>query len=222
MSNLDLIPTKDTEFNIFQKGVMTPVKANAEVWGVLPALLAVVEQLQTKWEEAFALAEDPMTRTNVAVQTKNLAREEYEKHLRKLIKAYLANNPLVTDEQRVEMGLPVYKQTHSPVPVPTSIPEVVDIDRNTVRRLTISFNDSESKKRAKPFGVQGAVVKWIVGGEYPTGIEVFTNSLLDTKSPITLTFTEQERDQTVYFALAWQNTKGEMGDFGEIHSVKVP
>jgi hypothetical protein len=27
MNNKDFVPKKDTEFNIFQKGVMTPVKA---------------------------------------------------------------------------------------------------------------------------------------------------------------------------------------------------
>ncbi|MDR0982190.1 MAG: hypothetical protein LBM07_02955, partial [Culturomica sp.] len=150
------------------------------------------------------------------------ARNEYEKQLRMLLKSYITYNPKVSDEDKMAMGLPLHKTTRTPVPVPDTVPDVTGIDRNMIRCITLSFRDSGSDHRAKPAGVQGAVVKWIVSDTPPTSIKVFTNSLLDTKSPITLEFEEEQRGKVVYFALAWQNTKGEMGHFGEIQSSVVP
>ncbi|MDR0982700.1 MAG: hypothetical protein LBM07_05610 [Culturomica sp.] len=218
----DVIPGADAQFNTFQSVVVNAVEKNAESWGIPADVVTTTTALQAKWDAAYSAVMNPATKTSAAVQTKRLVRKDYEKQLRTVIKCYITYNPKVSDTERLDMGLPVHKTTHTPVPVPDTVPDVTKIDRNTVRCITISFRDSDSDRRAKPAGVQGAVVKWIVSDTPPTSIKVFTNSLLDTKSPITLDFEEEQRGKTVYFALAWQNTKGEMGHFGEIQSSVVP
>ncbi|MDR0982978.1 MAG: hypothetical protein LBM07_07060 [Culturomica sp.] len=192
------------------------------MWSIPIDALTATTELQTKWEAAYSIVTDPATKTSSAVHLKNATRKEYETQLRMFIKSYITYNPKVSDEDKINMGLPVHKTTRTPVPVPTTVPNVSGIDRNAIRRITISFIDSGSDHRAKPAGVQGAVIKWIVSDTPPVGIDVFTNSLLDTRSPITLEFTDQQRGKTVYFILAWQNTRGEMGNFGEIQSSIVP
>jgi hypothetical protein len=119
------------------------------------------------------------------------------------------------------MGVTVHKTTRTPVPVPTSFPEVTLVDSNTTRRLTIHFVNSDDQSRGKPYGVQGAVVKWKVSDEPITAIRDFTNSLLDTRSPVTIEFADEASGKVVYFALSWQNTRGEMGPFGKIQSAIV-
>ncbi|MDR0982945.1 MAG: hypothetical protein LBM07_06895, partial [Culturomica sp.] len=216
------IPRPDAQFNIWQSVVVNSVEKNAELWLIPADVVTDVAALRAKWEAAYSVVENPTTKTSVAVQAKNSARNEYEKQLRILLKSYITYNPKVSDEDKMAMGLPLHKTTRTPVPVPDTVPDVTEIDRNMIRCITLSFRDSGSDHRAKPAGVQGAVVKWIVSDTPPTSIKVFTNSLLDTKSPITLEFEEEQRGKVVYFALAWQNTKGEMGHFGEIQSSIVP
>ncbi|MDR0981953.1 MAG: hypothetical protein LBM07_01750 [Culturomica sp.] len=222
MSPSDVIPGADAQFNTFQSVVVNAVEKNAELWLIPADVVTEIAALRAKWEAAYSVVENPATKTSVAVQAKKSARKEYEKQLRLLLKSYITYNPKVSDEDKTAMGLPLHKSTRTPVPVPDTVPDVTGIDRNTVRCISISFRDSGSDHRAKPSGVQGAVVKWIVSDTPPTSIKVFTNSLLDTKSPITLDFEEEQRGKVVYFALAWQNTKGEMGHFGEIQSSVVP
>jgi hypothetical protein len=222
MSIHDFIPGTDAQFDPWQSVLLDAVQKSAEMWSIPIDALTATTELKTKWEAAYSIVTDPATKTSSAVQVKNATRKEYESQLRMFIKSYITYNPKVSDKDKMDMGLPVHKTTRTSVPVPTTVPNVTVIDRNTIRCITISFRDSVSESRAKPAGVQGAVVKWIVSDTPPTGIDVFTNSLLDTRSPITLEFTDQQRGKTVYFALAWQNTKGEMGHFGEIQSSIVP
>ncbi|MDR0982449.1 MAG: hypothetical protein LBM07_04305 [Culturomica sp.] len=120
------------------------------------------------------------------------------------------------------MGLPVHKTTRTPVPVPTNFPEIASFDLNIPSRITIDFTAYLSDRHKKPEGVSGAVVKWKVSDVPITEIDEFTNSLLDTKSPITFVFSNNQHGKTVYFALAWQNTKGEMGHFSPIQSSLIP
>ncbi|MDR0982341.1 MAG: hypothetical protein LBM07_03750, partial [Culturomica sp.] len=48
---------------------------------------------------------------------KNATRKEYETQLRMFIKSYITYNPKVSDEDKINMGLPVHKTTRTPVPV---------------------------------------------------------------------------------------------------------
>ncbi|MDR0982908.1 MAG: hypothetical protein LBM07_06710 [Culturomica sp.] len=222
MNKVDFIPRPDAQFNIWQGVWFNSIEKNAETWGIPSDVVLTTSELKTKWETTYSVVENPVTKTSITVQSKNVARKEYEKQVRMVVKYYISYNLKVSDEDKMAMGLPLHKTTRTSVPVPDTVPDVTEIDRNKIRCLTISFRDSGSDHRAKPAGVQGAVVKWIVSDTPPSGIDVFTHSALDTKSPITLEFTEQERSKLVYFALAWQNTKGEMGQFGEIQSSVVP
>ncbi|MDR0982515.1 MAG: hypothetical protein LBM07_04640 [Culturomica sp.] len=222
MSNPDLIPRKDNLFDLFQEICFRSVQTNAEKWKIPAETISAVTAYQKKWTGAFALVENPATRTTITVQSKQLARKDYEAQLRILIKAYIAYNPLISDKERVEMGLPVYKKTRTTVSVPDSIPEITAIDRNTVRCVIVHFCNSENRHRAKPTGVQGVLVRYTISDTRPTGIDDFKHSVLHTKSPFILRFAESERNKTVYFVLAWQTTRGEIGNFGEIQSLNVP
>jgi peptide methionine sulfoxide reductase MsrA len=53
-----------------------------------------------------------------------------------------------------------------------------------------------------------------------------TNELIrtvfDTHTPITLEFEGHDRGKTVYFALRWENTRGEKGPWSAIQSAIIP
>jgi hypothetical protein len=79
-----------------------------------------------------------------------------------------------------------------------------------------------SKSNAKPYGVNGAVIVYAVLDAPPADVSALTRSVLATRTPHILEFTEEERGKTVYVAICWQNEKGEKGPWSEIESAIVP
>jgi hypothetical protein len=65
--------------------------------------------------------------------------------------------------------------------------------------------------KGKLYGYNGAAICYDVPDTPPTESDELRHSLLATKTPYTLTFTEAERGKRVYIALAWQNERGQKG-----------
>jgi hypothetical protein len=107
------------------------------------------------------------------------------------------------------------------IPVPKSLPEL-DIDVVDFRRLKVIFHDMGSDSKAKPYGVNGAVIVYAVLNAPPADVNALAHSVLATRTPHILEFTEEERGKTVYIAICWQNEKGERGPWSEIGSAIVP
>ena len=156
----------------------------------------------------------------MATFEKNEARSIYEPLLRILV-GNLEYNTKVTDEERKEMGITGRSTRRTPVLPPTTYPDFT-VDTGTIRRLTINFRNHNSKNKAKPAGVSGAVIRWAMLDAAPEGLEALINSELDTATPFTLDFVDNQRGKRVYFCLAWQNTKGEKGPWSEIGVAIVP
>jgi hypothetical protein len=78
------------------------------------------------------------------------------------------------------------------------------------------------KSKAKPYGVNGAVIAYAVLDAPPADVSALTRSVPATRTPHVLEFTEEERGKTVYVAICWQNEKGEKGPWSEIESAIVP
>jgi hypothetical protein len=55
-----------------------------------------------------------------------------------------------------------------------------------------------------------------------TEINALTRTVLATRTPYVLEFTEKERGKTVYVAICWQNEKGECSPWSEIESAIAP
>jgi hypothetical protein len=215
------VPRNTAAFNVWQGILVTAISAKHTVFGIPPEEMRKIETVQARWTAAFTAAENPATRTKGSVREKQEARKEYESGLRRLIRAYVAYNPAVTDKEREDMGLPVYGRTHTPVPVPATRPEF-NIDPVDFRRLKIDFRDMGSTGKAKPCGSSGAVIACAVLDAPPVDVGDLVRSVLATRTPHILEFLESERGKTVYVALCWQNSKGQRGPWSEIESAIVP
>jgi hypothetical protein len=91
-----------------------------------------------------------------------------------------------------------------------------------VRRIDVHFQDQGSPFRARPYGINGAVISFDVLDEQPADPEHFSRTTLATRTPYILKFAEEERGRTLYAALQWQNEKGERGPWSEIQSAVIP
>ncbi|MDR3267881.1 MAG: hypothetical protein LBT83_02290 [Tannerella sp.] len=215
----DYIPRKDAELVAWSANFVIQIAGNFMKWDI-PEQEVINLQGVTNNFAAFHAQADSPAKNSIIVMEKNATRKVLVGLIRGLVNFRL-KNPVITDAQRIAMGIPVHDTTRSSIPAPVSRPEI-DINVFDVRRLKVHFHDMGSASRAKPYGVSGAVIVYAVLKAPPASPADLTCSILATRTPYTLAFTEQERGQTVYVAICWQNKKGEKGPYSEIESAIVP
>jgi hypothetical protein len=220
MSN-DYIPASDGKFLVWVKTLFTAVEQNATLWNIDPANFAQILIMITAFETALSKAENP-NRGKADVKAKNDARDALKKAVRKFAKEHLTFNSSISNEERERIGLPVYKTGRTPSPVAKDAPDT-DIDTSQVGRLTVHFFErGSSHKKGKPEGQHGAEIVWLVSDTPPTRWDELIHSGIDTNSPYTLVFENDQRGKTVYFAIRWENTRGEKGPWSSIMSAIIP
>ena len=181
-----------------------------------------VKSLHDDFAAKLKLVEEPATRTSLTVAAKNTARKAFEPAYRGMVKEYLTYNHLVTDEDRRGMGLPIHKTTHTDAPVATKAPDF-DVDTSVIGRVGINFYEKEAgHRKAKPAGQHCVEFAWVLADTPPTRWEELIHSAVDTRSPYTFVFENDQRGKTLYFALRWENTRGEKGPWSEIASAIIP
>jgi hypothetical protein len=189
-------------------------------WSV-PSPQLTLETPLDGFETAFANFADP-NYGKVDMERKKDTRKVVERAFRVYVQAYLVQNPAVSDEDRVAMGIPVYKTTKSKRPLPETVPEL-EVDTGTPRRHKVHYRDKGSGRRGKPEGVAGIEIRWAILDHYPAHINELTNSSFDTASPWVNEFDESNRGKKVYYCGRWEvPVEGGKGPFGEIVEAIVP
>jgi len=221
MSNPDLVPSADADFNVFQSGVVTDTQTNATVFGVLAADITALVALQTTWTNAYAKASNKQNRTAADVQAKNDARTNYEKALRKFIAKWLANNDKVPDAERQRMGLTIKSGAHTPVGAPATSP-IATVDFSTRLQHSVYFVDENTPtSKAKPEGVHGCEVWKKLGNPAPVNETELAFAGVCTRSPFTVYFHGDDAGKNAWYWLRWVNTKGEHGPWSSAVSAMV-
>ncbi|MDR1551895.1 MAG: hypothetical protein LBS69_00305 [Prevotellaceae bacterium] len=215
----DYIPKKDAELVAWSANFGSQVAANARDWDITEKEVTELQNAVDTFAALHAQADSP-SKNSIIVAEKNAARKVLVAVVRSLA-GFRLKNPVITDAQRIALGLHVRDTTPTPVPPPTTRPEI-DIDVLDVRRLKVVFHDIGKDSKAKPYGVIGAVILYAVLDAPPTDISALNRSLLATRTPHIIEFTEEERGKTVYMTICWQNEKGERGPLSEIESAIVP
>jgi hypothetical protein len=178
--------------------------------------------LRDDFAQKLELAEEPATRTKTAVLAKNKARDALEKSLQQDAKEFLQFNRNVTDEDRDNLGLPIYKTTRTPAPVADEAPDV-DVAAAPPGRIELHFFERGSRhKKGKPEGQHCVEIAWLLSDTPPTRWDELVHSVVDTNSPYTFVFEHDRRGKTIYFALRWENTRGEKGPWSEIMNAIIP
>ena len=219
-NNQRSIPAKDADFNVWQSIIAQAALENSDSWLLdTDWLNHQFVPAREAWNEAWTEYENPGTRTPLITAAKQEKRATYEKLLN-VLAGNLRVNTRLTDDDRRSAGIVIRDRKPTPTPVPVTYP-VATIDTSVIRRLTVHFRDSGSATAAKPYGVHGAEIKWLVADEKPT-VEALTNSSFDTRSPYTLEFDDSHRAKTLWICLRWENTRGEKGPWGEMISAIIP
>jgi hypothetical protein len=217
----DYVPTKDGELLVWVKNLFTDVELNAMRWGVNPSSwMHINPPLIMTYDVALAKALNP-NRGTADVLEKNEARDILKTAVRKYVKEFLEYNSLISDDDRKRMGLPVHDPNPTPVPDPDTIPEAA-VKVIAPGALELHVIDSKSGKKAKPAGVHGFEVGWVISDTPPTKREQLMHSSFSTKTPLRMVFDIDDRGKTLYFSLRWENTRGVKGLWSEIINTIVP
>ena len=223
----DWLPSNHTE--LYKQGQLTVehLVPNLEKMGISGANEEWVKKVfclhWDKFSEAYLAWENPTTRTQLITTTFNDAKAAFVPVYRQLYTGLLKNNPSVTDEDLAAMGLPIRSTDKpTPTPVPTTIPDA-DVELPSPGVIIVHFFDKGSKNKAKPAGVHGVEIAWALLEEHPQGDwDKLTSCVFDTKTPYQFTFSGRDRGKKFYFALRWENTRGERGNWSEIYEAIVP
>jgi hypothetical protein len=219
-ANKDYIPVNDAQFREFANNVYHTSEANCDRWGFPMADVHAMSTAVTRWENAYAIASNPATRTTPAVQEKNDARRAYEALLRVFIQGHLQHNPLVTPADLQSMGLPVHDTKPTPKPAPTTAPEVV-VDTSQQMQHTLRVRDAAATTTARPDGVAGFEIWRKIGGDAPLTDAEWTLIGQIPRQPHTLTYQQIEQGLRVYYRLRWVNTRAETGPWSEMVSAVI-
>ncbi len=118
------VPKQDDNFFNFQGNLVNFVVANAVAWGIPAGDVTALTARRASYEPLYTAAQNKTTRSRDDVLAHRQMRKLYEKEIRTLARAYLMNNPLVADTDRVNMGLTVRDIEPSPGKPITDVPIV--------------------------------------------------------------------------------------------------
>jgi hypothetical protein len=219
-----VVPSKDADFDRVSGLVVDDSTQNATQWGIPGTEVTTLTTSHENWHEKYETASNPATRTEGVVAAKNTARDSHETFLRNFLKRWIMSNNAVTDEDHRNMGLPIYKKTRERIPKSNDVPESEGKATDVDGRVSLGWRGRKSDSKANPYG-QKVVVKYVVQplrDPAPTRIDQLVNSLMDSRQPCELSHPEENWGDVLYFATAYQNERGEMGDWSPIGSVIIP
>jgi hypothetical protein len=219
----DIVPDADVEFDAKYKKYCQVV--NQKTTGSTPEWTHIPVSRRTdltdgyaSWYTAYSKLKD--AHTSADVWAKNQAKKDGGHVWRVFNNEFIRYSTVVSEADKIELGNKPHNPP-SPIPDPSTRPEF-SIKILDIMRLAIHFWDQGSASKAKPYGIDGAVIYWAILDHVPAGNEELTNSVLATRTPHILEFIEQQRGKTVYIAMRWQNEKGRKGPASEIQSAIVP
>lgn len=194
--------------NFSQKLSATPLlfHITAEQAGTMAGLVSVFENKLSIWRE-------PTSNSSAASQAKQAARIAAVEGAKNLISA-ITTNPLTTDEQRTELGIP-HKNHPTPVPVASTKPLIhVKQVSGSVATLTIRDSDNQDK-RARPTGAMGANLFTFVGENAPTPDQwKFNGQVTRTKFELELGSTLPAATK-VWVTACWYSARGKIGPMSD-------
>ena len=230
----DYIERSDAGFNGWQQNFMQAATPNINTWGISPANWATLKSLQNNWQTAYAAGGKGSlnTRNKQMVQTKNDARLVYEAALRQFVKQWIKYNTLITDDQRISLGVTVHKTRATPIQVPDTAPEI-HFATASGSQLIVSFNQMpqaitslpdqrSSKRRGKPKGYRSVRLYYVLGNTPPADISGCNRYTGLTRHGQRLKFTPADAGKKLYVYACWVNTKEQEGPLTQMQTVVIP
>jgi hypothetical protein len=215
----DYIPKRDALLVSWATNFYNQINSHVADWNFTAIEVAKIQDALNEFAGLVLRAESPESNHPIVVE-KDKAREKLVTMIRELV-GYKLRNPVITDVQRSELGITVYSKVRKKVEKPTKYPRFT-IKVVGVRQLEVDFYNEDTGTKARPYGYNGAVISFDVLDAPPSSPEELRHTVLATRTPHLFEFEEKQRGKIVYFAIQWQNEKGERGPYSAIQSAYIP
>jgi hypothetical protein len=214
-------PSREADVIPWIRNFVAVLSANAARWGIAEVLVTVLGSLAMAYEEAYTRRMQPDA-GKVSTEQKNLALKALKKGVQDMVNGHINHNPAVTADDRVALGLYVYSTGRSEIPVPDTT-VIIRAVSGQVRQIIAYCTDSGTpERRGKPYGAKSIELACAVLASPPKGIEDMVRFVTASKSPVVMTFREEDRGKTVYLAGRWRGYQEQEGAWGTIVSVIIP
>jgi hypothetical protein len=212
MSSEDYIPREEEDFNDFQDEFEALLVTDGPGWGVPAGTITDVTNAKTDWTPKYAAGRDEADPTSAQRKAKNDSRKAYTTLIRSVVNQYLKNNPAVTNDERIALGITVPDTTRTRVPVPDHAPKhAIDKIDHLFHKLRIT-DPANPTSRKKPEGVARINVYRYIG-EQSASPQLSEYSFLgaSTKFLYTSSFEDTLIGKKAWYITQYENTRGERG-----------
>jgi hypothetical protein len=218
----DFIPSREADIVTWSVNFNTKITATPTAYGLTAAQASAYAAKHTTFVAAHQTARDPDTRSPAAIVGKDVAKTALVAEARKLARIVQAE-PSVTPQQKAELGLTVRDVEPTPVPPPSSPPDL-DLVSAVVRTVRLRLEHSGStSRRGKPYGVAGAAVYSFVGAEPPSKLADWKFEGNTTRTVVQVLFDpEVAPGAKVWITACWFNPRMQNGPASSPLSTHIP
>ncbi|MCC6423337.1 MAG: hypothetical protein IT447_07635 [Phycisphaerales bacterium] len=212
------LPDSDGGLRDWAANFNTLIVADPTAYGLTAAQALEYGGKFDAYNTALTAAKDPSTRGLATVLAKNIARKALVALSRQLAQ-FIRNNPVITDPQRLALGLSINTR-HSPIPAPAEAPRM-DVRAVSGQTFTLQLH-SQGNGRGKPAGVSGARFYSFVGETAPQDLRDWTFEGTDSRTRLDLTLSAPTPPGSrVWLCACWLNPRQQCGPACEPASAHV-
>jgi len=220
------IPVRDDDFFNFQGNLVNIVVTNAAAWGIPAPSVAALVARRASFEPLYTTAQNKTTRRRADVVAFRQSRKLYEKEIRAFVKAYLAANPLVTDEQRSEMALTIRDIEPTPRPKIATIPIIglKAMGGGSIEvRCQVTTDQTRFSMHPAADGIETMYTLLPVGEVPPEGHEDCKKTQVSKKARFTISLGDKNAGQRFYGFFRWVNQSNPQnsGDWSPAQTVVI-
>lgn len=210
MGNEPYIPSREPELLIWSQNLYDRLSVAPETYGVNADQVAPFATAQEAFAAAYAVTNNPVTRTRPAVEDKNTKKAAMILQARLLV-SVLQGWPAMTDAKRDELRIPVRDTQPTPIGPPEEMPALrIAAVNGSVLDLEVRREDGETKR--KPDGVRAVRLYTFVGDDPPAQLTAWQFRGGSTKHNPQVTFEPEVVPGTkVWVTALWVNPTDQPG-----------
>jgi hypothetical protein len=194
-----------------------PAKVAAYGWE--PAVLAVVLAMINRFVAAHEAYRTTDSSGNRIIKDK--AKEECIAEMRDFANSFIRFNKNMDEAAKSELGISSRDTTITHHPAPTVRPEVaVENTRNHFEHRILALNPANNKS-SKPDDVHGVRYSWQIDGEVPASGEQLPKTKFNRRTSLVITYTEEDKGKTIYYAVCYENSVGAQGPWSPIKEAVI-
>lgn len=215
---VSFIPLREADLITWALNFGQKAASEAAAVGLTTAQATAFENLTGDFQDAYATANDPATRSPMNIELKNNAKKKLIASARQLA-GIVQKFPGTTDALRISFLLTV-RAKPQPAPVPDASP-FMKVKSVNGRTVTLELCQDKTK-RGRPAKVTGASVFTAAAGATTDDLSAWNFYANTNDTTVDVTFPPSSVGDTVQITAFWRNSRSESGPAAQPVTVNLP